>query len=226
MTMKAEAVYGDETYRCEKQVLLRSQPLRDKGTDYYSIDQDVCDKLLSYRFFIEDYYLTGEEDLGAEYEVIKQMLDGYDYAYGYDPILFATIQSNIYFFNYQAKKAQLRARMNYEYDLQRTIEATDVFWMHAIKSLGLAKEEMTGGVSGFFIRLGLGVATGGLTEAMFLVIDETAGMENYMENTLISEWETGGIIKAGAKPVAWTLISGAVVYVGAGALSVLGEGYL
>ncbi|MBR1863755.1 MAG: hypothetical protein IJ806_06690 [Ruminococcus sp.] len=212
--LRASVVFDGKEYTMEKEVLLRSQARRSmpgpEDVDRYAaIDEKIGDALEAQKAWIEDGNLL--DYLPGEYLMIKQMLSAYDINYGYDPILYAQIVFNIEVFVDQARRYELKQRQAYLEDAQATAYSNMSFWSCVSRSFAKVSEDHLEGWSGLAVRMGAGFLTGGLSEAVFLTMDVNKAVSDYNEQTLLSKRTFVGQLTAGALPVGFYVVGGAIM---------------
>ena len=184
-----------------KEVLIASQPVRQNVTSaMYDEDKRIGEGLINIQSSI---WNNGEYSrLFPLYKLIDVMLDGYDGAYGYDKHQVETVK-DVYkrFLNGDLAGANARAER---------VTLADEMRMF-VNSFLQTSEEVENSM-GFFTRMAVGVATLGMSEAVFTSLQVARDMKATVE-------KGGGVydvLVVGVKAAAWEALTDFDVWKGVG----------
>ncbi len=201
-----------ETERCDKTVMLLSQPLRETVTASM-LEQD--DKIRERLYNLQDIIWRNAYVLDLMYSDYLRMTTvalGYDRRFGYDPLTIATFEMKferaVHFASERVKR-ELRERQELFLQIDETLKADDNDWSALSESLAMVQDKYFSGIGGMAIRIGLGLITSGGSEIPFLAMDINKGVRDYKNATLLRDRTWYNKLYAGAKPV---LIAAAIGY--------------
>ena len=184
-----------------KEVLIASQPVRQNVTSaMYDEDKRIGDGLINIQSSI---WNNGEYSrLFPLYKLIDVMLDGYDGAYGYDKHQVDTVK-DVYsrFLSGELAGANATAKR---------VTLADEMRMY-VDSFLQTSEEVENSM-GFFTRMAVGVATLGMSEAVFTSLQVARDMKATVE-------KGGGVYDVfvvGVKAAAWEALTDFDVWKGVG----------
>ena len=184
-----------------KEVLIASQPVRQNVTSaMYDEDKRIGDGLINIQSSI---WNNGEYSrLFPLYKLIDVMLDGYDGAYGYDKHQVDTVK-DVYsrFLSGELAGANASAKR---------VTLADEMRMY-VDSFLQTSEEVENSM-GFFTRMAVGVATLGMSEAVFTSLQVARDMKATVE-------KGGGVYDVfvvGVKAAAWEALTDFDVWKGVG----------
>ena len=185
----------------EKEVLIASQPVRQNVTSaMYDADKRIGDGLINIQSSI---WNNGEYSrLFPLYKLIDVMLDGYDGAYGYDKHQVETVQ-DVY-------KRFLSGELAGANATAKQVTLADEMRMF-VDSFLQTSEEVENSM-GFFTRMAVGVATLGMSEAVFTSLQVARDMKATVE-------KGGGVYDVfvvGVKAAAWEALTDFDVWKGVG----------
>ena len=185
----------------EKEVLIASQPVRQNVTSaMYDADKRIGDGLINIQSSIWD---NGEYSrLFPLYKLIDVMLDGYDGAYGYDKHQVETVK-DVY-------KRFLSGELAGANATAKQVTLADEMRMF-VDSFLQTSEEVENSM-GFFTRMAVGVATLGMSEAVFTSLQVARDMKATVE-------KGGGVYDVfvvGVKAAAWEALTDFDVWKGVG----------
>ncbi len=188
------------TYECEKEVKLFSQPFRQTVTDaQHKRDMEIWDWIMNVRSTIIDLGMM--EDLGGEYMMLHTLTESYDEHFGYDSVLIAQIGYNVQQAIHNAKRNFLEKRQRHYENMRDTAHEDNNYWTIASKSFAMVSSKYLDTWGGIAARIGLGLCTGGLSEAAFLSMDVNKAVSQYNERTLLKDRSLKGKLFAGSVPV-------------------------
>ena len=184
-----------------KEVLIASQPVRQNVTSaMYDEDKRIGDGLINIQSSI---WNNGEYSrLFPLYKLIDVMLDGYDGAYGYDKHQVETVK-DVYTRFLRGELAGANATA------QRVTLADEMRMF--VDSFLQTSEEVENSM-GFFTRMAVGVATLGMSEAVFTSLQVARDMKATVE-------KGGGVYDVfvvGVKAAAWEALTDFDVWKGVG----------
>ena len=216
--LKLSAVDGDDVYTKEHPVLLQSQKYRPTN---YKTDFDIETESWfdDCQFMIRTYDLM--DYLGGTYMMIDVLRSAYNEHYGYDQILVTQLKKSVEDYFRDVRRYSLKRRQEayvaaQERDLDNA-NSTGFLWS---KSFSMIQEEYLDTWGGICVRIGTGLATGGLSEAVFFAMSANAGVCDYMETTPLTDRNDMDMLIAGVTPVAIDLAMGAMF---AGTLKLAGK---
>lgn len=193
-----------------KTVLMASQPVRQNATlETYEEDRRIGEGLLNIQRSIWD---NGEYSrLFPLYKLIDVMVDGYDGAYGYDKDQVATVK-DVYkrFLNGDLAGANATAK--------RVTLADE---MAMFVDCFLQSSEEVENSMGFFTRMAVGVATLGMSDAVFTGLQVARDMKAAAEKG----GDTYDVFVAGVKVVAWEYAMSNIMDYGTGKLKEAAKKY-
>ena len=203
--LKASYTFEGKTYNCEKEVLMRSQPVRlfqsaEEESQGAAADKEVERKL--------NWMLTlisrnnWESELTGEVMIARLLLDNYEWTYGYDALLTYQVLDNFYRVMYSHHKQHLIEQ--YQANKEADYEKDD--WSHELEY----RTRFLDSWGGIAVRIGLAIGTGGWSEAAFLALDVNRAVVHYNDATPKEQRTTWGQVKAGSIPVLiWVAFAGA-----------------
>ncbi len=108
--VKASCTYEEKYYECEKEVLMRSQPVRSfQSAEAESIgakdDKEIERRLNTMLSIIA--HNDWEDELTGEVMIARLLLDNYEWCYGYDPLLSYQVLDNFNKFHEEQQKKYL-----------------------------------------------------------------------------------------------------------------------
>lgn len=192
----ASCTFEGKTYKCEKEVLMRSQPVRlhqSQAEESLSAsdDKEVERKLdMMLRIIARNNW---EDELAGEMLIARLLLDYYDWNYGYDALLVYQVMDNFYRVleeknrKYRIEQAAALREADYERD--------DIY--HELEY----RTRFLDGWGGIIARIGLAIGTGGWSEAAFLAMDVNNAVVRYNDATPKEYRTTWDQVKAGAFPI-------------------------
>ena len=199
MNVKATWDFGEaenrKTYTCEKQVLMRSQPLKkykneDARTKEYKNSDLITEKL--YRMTALIVRNNWFDELGELYTLAWLMMKYFNDNYGYDEIQVAQVLGTFNkFLGYRQEKLEYIAeKENYKADIKND----DL--MHSLAY----RAKIFDSFPMICARIALGIATAGATEIILTPLDIVKSGVEYKDEHLPREQTTWGKLWAGVKP--------------------------
>jgi len=203
--LKARATYEGKVYTCEKEVLMRSQPVRlfrssAEESAAAAADKEVARKLNTMLNIIS--HNNWEDELTGEILIARLLLDYYDWFYGYDALLTYQVLDNFYQFLENKNRSYLIDQ--YKALREADYERDDFF--HELE----CRTRFLDSWGGIAVRIGLAIGTGGWSEAAFLAMDVNRAVVRYNDATPKEKRTTWNQVKAGSVPVLiWAAFAGA-----------------
>ena len=205
INLKASYTFEGKTYNCEKEVLMRSQPVRLFQSAAEESQAAAADKEVERKL---DWMLTlisrnnWESELTGEVMIARLLLDNYEWTYGYDALLTYQVLDNFYQVMYSHNRKYLIENA----ELNRLADPERDDWCHELEY----RTRFLDSWGGIAVRIGLAIGTGGWSEAAFLALDVNRAVVQYNDATPKEQRTTWGQVKAGAVPVAiWLAFAGA-----------------
>ena len=202
--LKARCTYEGKVYTCEKEVLMRSQPVRifktsEEEAAGAATDKEVQRKLLMMLKIISDH--NWESELSGPVMIARLLLDYYEWTYGYDALLTYEVLDS--FYNFLDEKNRIYYFEQAQAHREADIERDDFF--HDLEY----RTRFLDSWYGIAARIGLALGTGGWSEGAFLALDVNRAVIRYNDATPKENRTTWEQVKAGSIPVLiWAAFAG------------------